>query len=317
MVRVLDSFKVRSGNKFLDYRLGKDLDLFEIKTFFQKQYQVKKLWKEPRHVLGILAKDGREYFLKLATSEGITVVTRNEYYWNDYYNNYSSNSKYLVPKNYKNGLYKNKYFYLITDYFNGKLLCEIRDASVDISDLVSAIPQIIEIFEIIKRLPQVNFAESSYENTDYRNRFLKKTHNWFTDIPDEITDKFNVTSLLDIVNKGVSYLFSQPRHGDFTPWHMIRLADNRLGLIDGEHALSESVEGYDICYFIQRVFSVLRNPPLAEDIYSRLNKKGYSTGKLKTVLAARAIGGFLDESLTAKQNYTYAALFKEWVEKLS
>lgn len=315
MTRVLGSFKVRSGNKILDYRLGEDLDLKKIKSFFQKIYQVKKLWKGPRHVLGVLTRNNQVYFLKLATSEGISVVTKNEYYWNNYFNYYLQNTRYLVPKNYDSGLYKNKYFYLITDFFDGKLLCKTRRGYQKASNLVKYIPQIIELSEIIQQLPQVNFADD--KDVNYKVRFLSKIRNWFGDIPAGVSKKFNIEILLEIVEKGVSELSSRPRHGDFTPWHIVKLPDKILGLIDGEHALSESVEGYDICYFIQRVFSVLKNAEIAKDIYSRLKEKGYQRSKLKTVLAARAIGGFLDESLTDKPAYGFANTFKEWVEKLS
>lgn len=317
MTRVLGSFKVRSGNKILDYRLGEDLDLKKIKTFFQEIYQVKKLWKGPRHVLGILTKNNQVYFLKLATSEGISVVTKNEYYWNNYFNNYSEDIRYLVPKNYDSGLYENKYFYLITDFFDGKLLCKTRKGYQKASDLVNYIPQIIELSEIIQQLPQVNFADDKYEDVNYQTRFLSKTRNWFGDIPAGVCKKFNIESLLEIVEKGISELSSRPRHGDFAPWHIVKLSNKILGLIDGEHALSHGVEGYDICYFIQRVFSVLKNAEIAKDVYSRLKEKGYQRSKLKTVLAARAIGGFLDESLTDKLGYGFANSFKEWVEKLT
>lgn len=316
MTRVLDSFKVRSGNKILDYRLGEDLNLRKVELFFQETYQIKKLWKEPRHVLGILVKDDKVYFLKLATSEGISIVTRNEYHWNNYFNNYSSNNKYLVPRNYDSGLYENKYFYLITDFFNGELLCETR-SDIKTSDLVNYIPQIIEFFEIIQQLPVTDFSDNRFDNMDYKKRFLDKTRCWFNDIPSNISKKFDLRSLLEIVEKGLSELSAKPRHGDFTPWHMIKLQDKRLGLIDGEHAVSNGIEGYDICYFIQRIFSVLKNPRLAINIYSRLKKKGYQANRLKTVLAARTIGGFLDESLVRKSDYKYAVSFKAWVEEIS
>lgn len=94
---------------------------------------------------------------------------------------------------------------------------------------------------------------------------------------------------------------------------MIKLPDKKIGLIDGEHSLANGVEGYDICYFIQRVFSVLKNPYIAESIYSELLARGYKTDKLRTVLAARAIGGFLDESLRDEPDYTVADNFKDWV----
>lgn len=319
MPRVLNSFKVRFGNRLLDYRLGEVLNLDRIRIFLQeKDYKFKKLWDGSRHVLGILTKNDGDYFLKLSSSEGISVVTENEYDWNNYFNQYASrNTHYIVPQNYSSGLYEGKYFYLITDYLDGKLLCEIGDIGEKASCLSEYIPQVIELSELIQQLPSVEFANSKYGKSDYLARFIDKVKAWFSDIPDDVRKEFNIKVLLRIVEEGVGELFGKPRHGDFAPWHMIKLSDKRLGLIDGEHALPKSVEGYDICYFIQRVFSVLKNPGVARSVFLKLKEKGYKTNKLKTVLAARAIGGFLDESLTDKSDYGFANSFKEWIKKLS
>lgn len=316
MPRVLDSFKVRLGNKVLDYRLGENLDLQKVEYFFKIKYEVKKLWQGPRHIHGLLVRRGVVYFLKLATSEGISIVTRNEYHWNNYFNKYASDKRFLVPKNYDSGLYKGKYYYLITDYFEGELICGSREYD-NASDLLKNLSQIIELSEAIQRLPEVDFAEPKHEEINHQVRFFHKTYNWFNDIPQRVLKEFNVETLLKIVKSGATKLISKPRHGDFTPWHMILLSERRLGLIDGEHALSKSVEGYDICYLIQRIFSVVKNPDIAKNIMNSLKKQGYRVDKLKTVLAARAIGGFLDESLTEHPSYHYANSFKEWVEKLS
>ena len=97
---------------------------------------------------------------------------------------------------------------------------------------------------------------------------------------------------------------------------MIKLESGQIGLIDGEHAMQNGLELYDIGYFIQRVFSVLKNPKLAKDILDLLKNKKYNIQKLKCVLAARAIGGFLDESLAPKPDYSYTDKFKEWVVKI-
>lgn len=105
---------------------------------------------------------------------------------------------------------------------------------------------------------------------------------------------------------------NQSRHGDFAPWHLIKLNTNQLALIDGEHARSNGVEYYDIAYFIQRVFSVLGNQLLSKQILSLLLKRNYNLQKLKVILASRAIGGFLDESLKSRPNYQIANQFKSW-----
>lgn len=305
---MLNSFKVRIGSKTFDYRLGENLDHKNIKDFFEKNYQVKKLWSGSRHVLGVLTKDSKTYFLKLSTSKGISIVTKTEYNWNDYFNEYfPKNSAYTVPRNYASGIYEKKYFYLITDYFEGELLC---DANGDADCLIQYIPQIILLAELIQKLPKNEFRSGQ------KIKFINKTRNWFNDIPVDVRKKFDVFELLNIVEEGINNLSPKFRHGDFTPWHMIKLDDGKLGLIDGEHALPDGVENYDICYFIQRVFSVLKNPRVAQSIYSKLLDRGYKVNKLKTVLAARAIGGFLDESLKEKPDYQFAKRFKDWIVEI-
>lgn len=96
----------------------------------------------------------------------------------------------------------------------------------------------------------------------------------------------------------------------------MKLKDNSLGLIDGEHARVDGVENYDICYFIQRVFSIVKNLDIANSIVEELLKRGYEKEKLKPVLAARAIGGFLDESLAPNPDYSYAAKFTTFVNQV-
>ncbi|MCL4416701.1 MAG: hypothetical protein M1365_08415 [Actinobacteria bacterium] len=308
--RILNSFKIRSKNKILDYRLGKHLNLGEIKSFFQHNYHFEKLWNGNRHILGVLNKNGLKYFLKLSTSEGISVVTQNEYKWNNYFNQYfPTEFPCRVPVNYESGFYKQKYFYLITSYLGEKPLCDIDGNA---NDLIKYIPDVILISKLIQNMPVMKLDKNK-QMEDYRKKFGDKVEKWFLDIPADISKKFVVKNLLNIVEKGLAELLSRPRHGDFTPWHIMKLEDLSFGLIDGEHALLESVENYDICYFIQRVFSILKNLFIAQDIYYRLLKEGSCKDKLKVTLAARAIGGFLDESLKEEPDYQYANRFKDWV----
>jgi len=245
-----------------------------------------------------------------------SVVTKHEYNWNDYSKKYFPKEfPFYVPRNFDKGLYQSKCFYIISDYFDGKLLCNANDTFGKSNHLIQYIPKIIKLSELIQKMPFVNFSnEKSRE--DYKARFVHKTNRWFSDIPLNIQKNFKIKILLDIVERGVNKLTSKPRHGDFTPWHIINLKKLGLGLIDGEHALPDGVENYDICYLIQRVFSVLKNPQLAQNIYAQLLSKGYEKDKLRAVLAARVIGGFLDESLIEKPDYKFASNFMDWVLKI-
>lgn len=300
----LKSFKLRFGKKVFDYREGENLSLRKVTAFFQKDYEVRKIWQGERHIFAILFRK-RNYFLKLSKSEGISKVLRNELNWNDYFNTHNSDKLFKVPKNYDSGLYENKYFYLITDYLKGKLICPLNGSIAESNKMIPYLPKIFKFAELIENLPKEEF--SLIEKLD----FMSKVRNWFEDIPSGIRKQFNIELLLNIVEGNYQKLDNKPKHGDFTPWHLI-IEDSGLALTDGEHAQAVSIQYYDIAYFIQRVFSVLKNPKLAKLIYLELIKRNYDGEKLKCVLAARAIGGFLDDYISTN-DYSYANYFKDWI----
>ena len=314
MRRNLGAFKIKVGKKILDYRSGKNLNLDEVKNFFNRKYKVKKLWQGPRHVLGELEKSDKKLFLKLSTTEGIGAVTKNEYNWNEEFNSQikRSGSTYWVPKNYDCGFYKNKLFYLITDKLEGEFLAKTPVASKISQTFIASLPKVIAFSQLIQSLKVKNRGQRG----GHHEIFLNKTKSWLTDIPYPIQNKYALKELYKIVEGNTEYLKAKQKHGDFTPWHIIKLESGQLALIDGEHALKNGVELYDIGYFVQRVFSVLKNPKLAGDILNLLRDKGLDIQKLRCILAARAIGGFLDESLAHQPNYFYADKFKNWIKSI-
>lgn len=298
----LTAFKIEKDGKEYDYRLGKDLNLQEATAFFSKRYKIVKLWSGSRHVLGILERNNQLYFLKLSTTKGISLLTENEFIWNESFNKEIKRleSNFWVPQNYDSGYFKGL-FYLITDHLDGKVLTN------NLSQL-----EIIKIIEFIKIIEQLKNIPSGSEN--HQEYFLRKTKLWFENIPESARENYQVKNLLKIVEDGSKKLLEKPRHGDFAPWHLFFLKNGKLGLIDAEHAMGNGVEGYDLAYFIQRIFSVSKNPILAKKILKAA--KVLELNKLKTVLAARAIGGFLDESLAPKPDYQLAKEFMEWVRQI-
>lgn len=306
-----DAFKVKRGGKKFDYRVGQNLPLAKIKKYLEETYRTKKLWQGKRHVLGIIQIKGRQAFLKLSTTPGISIRTETERVWNDQVNRYNQDPNFVVPKNISCGYYENKLFYMITEYFEGPLIADIE---LKRNNIDKNIDKIIKVSEIIQNLPLEIPINDAIASEDFREWFILKTRSWLDAIPEKIKIKHGeIGNLWREVLSGSSSLEKRVRHGDFTPWHMIELDKGKLGLIDGEHAHSYGVEYYDICYFIQRVFCVLNNPNLAKLIFSALLKRNYRKEKLRTVLAARGIGGFLDQSFKARPDYKYEKMFSEWV----
>lgn len=309
----LEAFKLKYKGRVLDYRIGQNQDLDAVANFFSPRYKIHSIENSHRHVIGTLQSNNQYFFLKLAKSEGIGVITEIEASWNKKFNTqYPRPSSFWVPQNIETG-YFNDLFYLITEKFEGKLLTipdEGKKLSRNILDKVIDLAEIIQSLEIDLRRQD----KDTYINTkNYKKWFLLKAISWFQNIPENIKQEFRVEELLKVLKSGYRSLNKKPRHGDFTPWHIMRLKNGSLGLIDGEHAMSDGVEYYDICYFIQRVFCVLKDPQLSKTIYKKLIKRGYDAQKCQLVLASRAIGGFLDESLNPKPNYSYINDFKSWV----
>lgn len=351
MRKNLPAFQVSVDGRKLDYRLGEKISLDQVTSFFSKKYSVEKIWQGQRHVLANLEKNGQKLFLKLATTEGISVLTKIEYDWNEKFNQEvqrskstrstpwveardmlrvdterrllhrtkvcslaSSNvSKFWVPKNFDCGLYQKKLLYLITDRFEGELLVREPSSNQIVDLLISNFPSIIEFSESIQNLNLEIKPRDNIEQINYQQWFLDKTILWYKSIPKKIVSDYKISQLIDFVNKNYRSLAKKPRHGDFTPWHIFSMENNKLGLIDGEHALSSGVEYYDIGYFLQRVYAVLKNPEAGKKILSVLLKRNYDLLKLKTILSARAIGGYLDESLNPRPDYIFAENFQRFV----
>jgi len=307
------AFEIEVDGKPLDYRVGHDLDLAAVRAFFSRTYEVLDLKNAGRHVLGTLGKDGTAYFLKLATTEGISMVTRNEYLWNDVFLavHPRGSSVFQVPLNVEDGLYKTNLYFMITDVLTGKPLARAPEGGAEVPNLGDYLDRIIRFSEIISDLP----ARTGPGAVDHRQQFLTKVMSWYETIPEAVRETYAVRQTLVIVEEGVSGLSQKPRHGDFTPWHILDSGE-ALGLIDGEHYLPNGVEYYDIGYFIQRVYSVLGNAAVAETLCDKLIGMGYDSKKLRVILAARAIGGFLDASLAPESRYETHASFQEFFRRL-
>lgn len=309
----MKAFEVQVNGKILDYRVGGTLDVKKVAHFLEKTYSVRSLWQAGRHVVGTVEKNGRKLFFKLATTEGISFFTKIEYEWNEAFNiqNPRETSNFWVPQNVDSGLFEEN-FYIITDTFNGHLLAE-KPRKSDTTAIQKHVPAIIEFSELIQK-SRIIITERQ-DNTA-QNFFWAKTRAWFEAIPEEIRRINKIEPLLTIVRASFQNLQQKTRHGDFTPWHLFTLSTKKLGLIDGEHAIGNGVEYYDIAYFIQRIFSVSEDQGLAKDIVTILIKRKYNPEKLRTVLAARAIGGYLDESLKEKPDYAISNNFAEFVFSL-
>jgi len=302
----MKGFLINIGNKKIDYLKGKKLDENQVITFFTHLgYQKLTLIKDNnlfnRHIILTGYYKNKKVFIKLATSKGISYLNKNEYYW------YKSVSNQInVPQIYSTGYFKN-YFYFVCQYLENNFvdldfLSENLDLIINLSEKISQLK--------IKKLPADNFIKGKTP----QEKFINKTANHLQSLPKKIIKEYNLDNLFLKVKNQASELKTACRYGDFNINHMI-LKNNQIYLIDGQLAMTQWVEYYDIAYLIQRIYSQFNHQSLAKKIVNRLLEKNYSLKKLTTILFARAIGGFLDEYIAQGNNYQLHNEFKNWIIK--
>ena len=270
------------------------LDLDEVKLFFSQQnYEVLEINQLWRHVHGKLKKGDDVFFFKLASTEEIGTRTKNEVSWNKALHDVFSSSKvnfFSVPRIIKSGLYQNKFYYVAT-YYGGDLLASKNPLATEgLSKWLDKITDINIFFKSLKGVSLIRDNEIKSIRYDY----LLKSNLWFNEFGDN-----SLNLLLDEVKKlSLDYEMGL-NHGDFVPWHMIG-DNNKVILIDGEHASNKYHKYHDVCYFYHRLWTVAANPGLANSyldmVYNKLSSSEKDTffEDMRPILACRALCGFRD-----------------------
>lgn len=310
------AFQITHNGKTYDYRTPAILDIKDVAEFFKGLgYTILNLKQVSRHVVGELYKNNEEFFLKLSTTPGISIVTQREAAWNEVFNATAprDTTRFRVPQNKETGYYLGDLFYIITDMFRGKFFADSPNKGQDLSLLSSHLSDQIDFALFIMNLQVKESAvQKISEPGSHTEYFLKKTDAWFDAVPEKVREENDLQKLLDIVRNGAHTLKPSLRHGDFTPWHTILLDNGEIGLIDGEHAMVNGIEIYDLVYLMERIYHVLDRPDIAYELVRKLHDAKIDMKKLQTVACARAIGGFLDTSLHPKPDYTAIRKFMEY-----
>lgn len=310
-----NAFQVTKNGQAFDYREAQLLNIEEVRKFFSQRYTVVTMSQVGRHVTGILNYQGHDVFLKLATTPGTGILLENEFRWNQEFNDANVNNNFRVPKNITSGEY-NELFYIITEKFSGTPFSALPHFSIN-ATFRQHVSQVIDFAELIMVLPLEEIGKPDIVvGSSAQEWFYNKTKVWLEAIPENVRQENKVDSLFQIMASGISNLTARPRHGDFTPWHLMHLSDGSLGLLDGEHAMSSGIEYYDLAFLIQRVHTVSNQPGLALLITKELAQRDYDKKKLQIVLAARGIGGYLDGVLAQKNSFEAENNFSKWLTSL-
>ncbi len=277
------------------HRQSEKLDLREVKDYFiARNYNPISVEQAWRHVTGIIRKDNRDYFLKLASTPGVAERTRNEFEWNNLINSLPDNQKLpvLIPQNHDSGEYKGLFWYS-SEYAGNEVLTKPVDKNKT-DDLERGLPVIAEtVYKIISIKTDLKLPlDKEVAEEERKEKFFEKLKHWAEQTPKD------VSRLISFIQERYNYLDIAPSHGDFVPWHFIRSDEGKLFLVDGEHAHVVGLKFYDVAYFYHRVYTKLKRPDIADRFlreFGHLYEFSEEEKELfKLVLAQRLIGGYFD-----------------------
>ena len=308
----LKSFQISNGVNSYDYRLPGKINPSQLKQYFTKLGCTRIKFSPPtsRHLTGQLCHPVFGLvFLKLSTSPGMDITTRNEL---DFYRAVTNQDRTFCPRVISSGSAVGRFYYL-SELLPGELLVSAPSPAADITKLQQNLDQVFSLANAVSRLTPW-FGTLDQLKINSAERFESKWRAWYSDIPQSIKKKYNLAVVAKEITHLQLNLSTTPRHGDFAPWHFMLLPGGVLKLFDGERAMSESPAGYDLAFLIQRVWSVLAKPQLAHEIYHLATTQTLLPKvSFRACLLARSLGGFLDESLVVSPSYTRHQAFSAWV----
>jgi hypothetical protein len=299
-----------------DFRTAKKLDLSMTSDFFRDQgYEVCSINQVWRNVHAHLKKDSQSFFMKLATTNDIGLLLRNEASWNrQLFKRLSGNDQlFYVPSVIFEGKYQELPYY-IGEFYPGQKLAEPNQPANSLGDWLDKIIQCTTYLLQTEGLQLVKDHERADRSPKEIIEGSKKhVHEWFGELLPPTQEL--VAPLLDSINLLDEYYRPATNHQDFVPWHMLE-DRQRFILIDAEHASSQGPRFYDAVYFYHRLYTKGQSSMLANSYVEKLwlalstmDRQSFIP-TFETLLAGRIIGGFWD----AKNDETSDVLHQELLQ---
>ncbi|MFH1548110.1 MAG: hypothetical protein ABID32_02225 [Candidatus Omnitrophota bacterium] len=290
-----------------DYRTPATVDKKSITNFFSEQgYTPLEIDQKYRHAHGRLRKDKKLFFFKMASTDTISDLTRNEAVWNTKVEVAIQEAKlsdFAVLPIYATGYFDRK-FYFITEYYNGPFLA--HKYPPEQKDLPAWIDRIVRVNLF---LSSCNISGLPRDNEEFLN--MKNINEEFYNKDKILLPDLTEFQLEDILSEE-KLLSKNPSigltHGDFVPWHMIG-SDKKFILIDAELGSSKMPKYHDVAYFYERVYTGAESPDIAKSYLAKIRatllaqEKDIFDQTIRPLIASRIIWGFWRAKNYRKQNF--------------
>jgi hypothetical protein len=319
-----------------NYRKSEKIDLDLVAKYFQsKDYKIIKISQPWRHVTAIMERNQKKYFLKLASTQGVGVLTKNEpefnYGMQNVIKSQTDFNLFLLPKVYETGNLEGLFYY-ICDYIEGEIIASKRTAKVK-PNLGLLTDQILHNIASINKFlysnsnkfqltKDIEFIEDKALFDREKQAYIEKSKNWYTS---EVQNIIDLSINLNLIKNYKEKIYFGLNHGDFTPWQFI-LSNNSLYLLDCEHATNFKLLYYDVVYFYHRTYTGLESPDIAKKYLNyfisicNFNPEDYQIfiKQFNYILALRIVGGFMDATIDDISDLKYHyQIQQDWLDSLT
>lgn len=261
----------------------------KLREFWEKRgARVVRVWQPWRNVMAEMILSNRRVIFKWAGSDE---VSRNIFNEADWYKKIGQRLKgveeFGVPEIIEVGQLEGKN-YFVAEYIEGRELAS--KYPVEERDLSDELDRVAELNMWIMGIEGV---ETDFDVKDEAEAWKKtrlKVEGWRDKIDTDLKEIWKeFLRLQKVSRRGVT-------HGDFVPWHLFD-DKGKLVMIDAERGRGRGIRLYDVAYFYQRVFTVLKEGlarQYLKEVKMRWRFKENFEEELRPVLASRIIGGYWD-----------------------
>lgn len=198
---------------------------------------------------------------------------------------------------------EDKFSWYLAEYFDAPLLVDLKAENYkkqihkELEDIVDILVTLDKVR--VETLPATSLYSEKGESAPYNN-LLRKVDRWLEKpLETGLITPERIEQGKVLIGQYRSFVYPALQHGDFVPWHMFRLKEKIIGIVDGEHASLVKPRFYDLAYLYTRLYTKAHVPDEARKSLnlflekSKINSEEFFRAFLP-VITLRSFGMHLD-----------------------
>lgn len=271
----------------------------QAEDLLRKGYKILNTVSDTGRNLGLrVEKDGMLFFAKVNLTKHPELIANDLWFCDEV--NRRPDLPVRAPR-----IFEHSDHWYVSEFLEGELLAPSLNARP--GAIAATLPLLVEILVAFDQIKVDRAGEPLYGETEsapYTN-LLKKVDGWMkTPLQSGLIDQQTINRAKALIERYRSEVKPGFQHGDFVPWHIMKLVNGQRVLFDGEHASALKPRFYDLCYAYTRFFTRSKSKPEAKQLLSAFVSRTGSESllsELLPVMTLRSLGMHADATADLKR----------------